>query len=386
MGGRSRYITGVDYTGLEPRFGFAWSPKMKFFGFDTEQTSVVIRGGYGISHAPITDNNRLPNPDFGSFTQVSTLGNGSSGAADSAQPVRLTGNPPSLAGTPLFQALGVTSDGLVTTNSIAIPAFAESGFAGGASKVPYTQNRNLTLQFEPFKDTSVEISYTGNKGTHLYMPLVNINPRNQDVVEFLEGQNLSSDTAFNDPLGRRNLLGAVITVPRGSVASPYFGFNQLNRYFDPSANSIRHAGYIDVRRRIRGGLTFTANYTRAKSIDDASDASPDRVLTTSSTQGHVSYGVPRSVDRGLSTYDIANNFSATFIYDLPIGRGRHGLLEKAPGVVDAILGGWTVSGVFRMPGGTPFLPTLVDTNRLGGNNRVVRPDIVEGVPLRNPSL
>jgi hypothetical protein len=54
--------------------------------------------------------------------------------------------------------------------------------------------------------------------------------------------------------------------------------------------------------------------------------------------------------------------------------------------VDAILGKWQVSGVIRLPGGTPFLPFITDPNKLGGAlfNRVVRPDIVEGVPLRNP--
>jgi hypothetical protein len=383
-GGRSKYIQPVDYTGFEPRFGFAWSPKMKILGVDLEKRSAVVRGGYGISHAPLTGNNRSPNPDFGSFTQVSTTAAGSSGAADSAQPVRLTGNPPVFTGLQLDTLLGVDANGLVINNSIAIPAFADTGFAGGSSKVPYTSNWNLALQFEPFKQTSIEVAYTGNRGTHLYLPLVNINPRNIDVVEFLEGSNLNADTTFNDPLGRRNLLNAVITIPRGSVASPFFGFNTLNRYFDPSANSIRHAGYIDVKRRVGRGLTITANYTRAKSIDDASDASPDtRVLTTSSTQGQVSYGATRRSDRGLSTYDTKNNFSSTFIWDLPVGRKRQ-FLGDAPKVVDVLVGGWTISGVFRMPGATPFLPTLVDTNRLGGNNRVVRPDIIPGVPLRNP--
>jgi len=39
-----------------------------------------------------------------------------------------------------------------------------------------------------------------------------------------------------------------------------------------------------------------------------------------------------------------------------------------------------------MPGGLPFLPFITDPNKLGGVlfNRYVRPDIVPGVPLRNP--
>ena len=43
-----------------------------------------------------------------------------------------------------------------------------------------------------------------------------------------------------------------------------------------------------------------------------------------------------------------------------------------------------VSGVFRMPGGQPFIPFITDTNKLGGTNRTVRLDRVEGVPLKNP--
>ena len=96
-------------------------------------------------------------------------------------------------------------------------------------------------------------------------------------------------------------------------------------------------------------------------------------------------GTPRHLTATISTYDIQNNFSSTFIWDFPVGHRRR-FLADAPGVVNALLGQWTISGVFRMPGGTPFLPFITDPNKLGGVlfNRVVRPDIVEGVPLRNP--
>jgi len=82
---------------------------------------------------------------------------------------------------------------------------------------------------------------------------------------------------------------------------------------------------------------------------------------------------------------VKNNFTSTAIWDIPLGRGRM-FLSDAPKVVNGLLGRWTVSGVFRMPGGTPFLPFITDPNKLGGTlfNRVVRPDIVPGVPLRNP--
>ncbi|MFN0108826.1 MAG: carboxypeptidase regulatory-like domain-containing protein [Blastocatellia bacterium] len=380
MGGRSKYIVGVDYLNFEPRFGFAWNPKA--IGWLASRNAVV-RGGYGISHAPLTGNNRSPNPDYGSFTQVTSTATGSSGTADAAQPVRLSSNPPRFSGLPLSQALGIPDNGLLYTNSIAVPGFVDSQ-SGNNAQVPYTQNWNLSLSFEPQRNTVLEFAYVGNKGTHLYLPLVNVNPRDIDFVEFLEANAQNADTAFNDPLGRRNLLGATITVQRGSVLSPYLGFGNLNKFFDPSANSIRHAGYVDVRRRVRNGLTFTANYTFAKSIDDASDASPDtRVLSSGQTQGQVSYGAPRYLDRSLSTFDIKHNFTATYIWDLPVGKGRS-LMKDAPAVVNAAIGGWTLSGVVRLQGGNPLLPYLTDTNRLGGVNRTIRPDLVNGVSLLNP--
>ena len=381
-GGRSKYLVPVDYWDFEPRFGFAWSPHLSKWA---EDRGAVIRGGYGISHVALTGNNRLPNPDFGAFTGVSTLASGSTagGTADPTQPVRLTGNPPFIAGGGIDQALGTTPDGLVFLNSLGTPGFAIS--PNGSGKIPYVQNWNLSLSMELFKDFAVEVAYVGNKGTHLYMPLVNINPKDIGFVETLEGQNINSETTFADPLGRKNVLGAVVAIQRNSVTAPYFGFNNLFRFFDPSANSIRHAAYVSVQRRMHKGLAFTANYTYGHSLDDASDASPDvRVLTTPSGLGQeVSYGVPRSRDRALSTFDIKHIFNSTVIWDVPLGR-RRAFLSHAPWLVNGVIGGWTISSVFRMQGGQPFVPIITDTNRLGGTNRAIRLDIVPGVPLKNP--
>lgn len=395
-GGRSKYLVPIDYWGFEPRFGFAWNPRMKIFGMDLEKRSVVVRGGYGISHATLTGNNRSPNPDFGGFVTVSTAANGSAAGAtaDSTQPIRLSGNPP-LQGTSgtLDSILGTDANGLVFLKSLAIPGFAAGG-ANPSGKVPYSQNWNLSVQFELFRDTVVEVAYVGNRSTHLFLPFININPRNVDLIEQMESSGLcatctlqdAANPLIPDPLGRTNLQGSVISITRASVFTNYLGFDPLNTYFDPSGTSIRHAGYIDVRRRVSRGLTFTANYTYAKSIDTASDASPDtRTLSTGQARQQVSLGGDLRQDRAISTFDIKNNFTATGIWDIPFGHGRR-YLKDTNGFVDAVAGGWVISGILRMPGGLPFLPFITDPNKLGGVlfNRFVRPDIVPGVPLKNP--
>lgn len=376
-GGRSKYIFPPNYLDFEPRFGFAWNPGVPGW---MRGRSLVIRGGYGLSHLPLTGNKRLPNPDFGAVNTTSTTATGSTGAVDPTQPVRMCCNPPLYNPVSPEAALNIPPDGLIYLNSLAIPGFAVPKDV----KTPYVQNWNLTLQYEPIRNLVVEIAYVGSKGTHLFMPLINLNPRDFDFVELLEANNINADTTRADPLGRRGLNGALLSIPNGSLGTKYLGFDQLYLFYDTSANSIYHAGYISVRRRVSRGLTLNANYTYGKSIDDASDASPDtRVLTVPSVQGHVSFGAPRSADRAVSTFDIKHNFNTTFIYDLPFGRGRQ-FLAHTNSLVEGTLGGWTVSGVFRLQGGTPFVPSIVDANRLSNITHTIRPDIVPGVPLKNP--
>jgi hypothetical protein len=129
-------------------------------------------------------------------------------------------------------------------------------------------------------------------------------------------------------------------------------------------------------------LIFSANYTYAKSMDDASSSGGDKNILTP-VDGQVSFGGTRRNDRSVSTYDMRHIINGTYIYDLPIGRGRAlgGNLWKP---LDYIAGGWTTSGVIRLSSGFPMMATLSDTNLLGDLTHTIRPDLVPGVPLVNP--
>lgn len=393
-GGRSRYIVDPDYKGWEPRIGFAWSPKMKIFGIDTEKISLVVRGGFGVSHAPINGNNRGANPDFGGFTEPGTSkptafgGAASSGTDFTAQPFRLTGNSPIQgSSTPLDTLLGTDANGLVYLKSLAIPGVAVDINDPNYGKVPYSQSWNLAIQFAPMKNSTLEIAYAANRGVHLYTPQININRRNTEVVSTLTANNINpSGGVAADILGRTSLLGSAIGSTVASYFSDYIGFETLNKFFNANSKSIRHAGYVDFRRRVGRGLSLTANYTFSKSLDDSSDASPDvRVLTSGSVRGQVALGGTLENDYSLSSFDQTHAFSSTFTWDLPFGKGRQ-FFKDAPWYVSGPIGGWVMSGVVRMQSGNAYQPFITDPNLLGGAgfNRVIRPNLVPGVPLRNP--
>ena len=389
-GGASKYIEPIDRWNFEPRIGFAWSPSMY-------HDKLVVRGGYGISHQSILGNNRLPNPDFGGFVNASMLTTGSNlstGSVDPASALSLSHNPEAInPGLTPAQALNIPSNGLVYLPSLGIPGYT----IAKDTHIPYVHNWNLTIQHEILRNSSLEIGYVGSKGADLYTQLINTNPRDFNLIQQMQvavvpppGQTgtavqpVGTESTFADPLGRKDLLGSTISIPWGSLASKYQGFNNLNEYFNSQGSSIRHAGYVSFTHRTRS-LQTSLSYTYSKSIDTASDASPDtRTLAVPTTSGgNITFGAPISTDRSVSTFDQPHWISARYVYDLPFGVGQK--FVNGGGWLDEVVGGWTTSGIIRLNSEFPFMPTLSDANGLNATTtHTVRPDRNMSEPLLNP--
>ena len=380
-GGRSRYIFPVEKLNFEPRFGFAWTPKI--FGLNRERDLLVVRGGYGLSHAPLTGMNRNPSPDFASGT--TGFGTFDLRAQNPGFAARLCCNKPILTALTPDQFLNIPEDGLIYLNSINLVGAANA--ISSNAHVPYVQSWSTSVAYELPQGTVLEFAYNGSKGTHLFLAPTNLNQVPTSVSEAYWSRGLDPlNPNVPDPLGRRTPTGAAITFSPVYLGTKYLGFEGLNEVFNASANSIRHAGTVSVRRRHTQGLSYTVNYTYGKGLDDASDAGDVRFVNLNVRSiGHVNYGAPRSADRSVSLFDIKHAFSASFLYDLPFGRGRS-FLPNAPGIVDGLIGGWSFSGIGRVQGGLPMVVFLRDDNRIGveGNVRAIRPDVVPGVPLINP--
>ena len=78
----------------------------------------------------------------------------------------------------------------------------------------------------------------------------------------------------------------------------------------------------------------------------------------------------------MSDFDATHQFNANWIAELPLGKGKH-FATNAGGVLDAIIGGWQLSGLFRMTSGFPVNISngyQWPTNwQLGGNALLVSP-------------
>jgi hypothetical protein len=383
-GGRSRYLTPIHWLDFEPRFGFAYTPHLPAL------RGWVVRGGYGISHAPLTGLNRNPVPNFTTgaanygetagqtITTPLPLGDGTTGI-----PVtRLSSNPPYQPAIPVNQALGLVNNpsGLIYNQAIVFPG----NIVSGETAVPYTQNWSLSLERQLGAHGLLEVSYAGAKGTHLFMPQVVLNNPPSSYLASLVNLNVKATTTVADPLGRTNANGGALSVPLYSVDSPYLGYSGISSFYDASGNSTFHSGLVSYRWQANHLLMYT-NFRWSKSIDDASDASPDKnALTTGSVGGgQYSFGAPASSDRSVSTFNIPYLWNLVTVYDLPYGRGRRfGADAWKP--LQSVLGNWTLSGVERLSTGYPFTPTIAADNFIDTTHtHEIRPNIVPGVPLVN---
>jgi hypothetical protein len=376
-GGRSRHITSIDWKGWEPRFGFAWVP-----GFDwNDSERLVVRGGYGLSHAPLTGLGRNPFPDFASGTLVFPF---DSRTVDPNFVARLCCNKPAWSARTPDQVLNIPEDGLLYLEGINLTATGAA--VSPNARVPYLQSWSASVAYQlPFQ-TVLEVSYLGSKGSHLFLPPVNINPVPFALSEAYLGQGLNPLDDVNDPLGRRNAAGNIVRFSQAYLGAPYLGQEGLNVMLDASAHSRYNAGTISLRRQGKA-LSYTFNYTLGRSMDDASDSGGVRFTDFNPvrTNGHVALGAPLSEDWSVSTYDVKHNLSATFLADLPFGRGRK-FLSNLGGFWESLVGGWSLSGSGRIQTGVPLVVVLRDDNRVGveGNVRAIRPDLAPGLPLRNP--
>ncbi|HMD72061.1 MAG TPA: hypothetical protein VKF41_11985, partial [Bryobacteraceae bacterium] len=381
-GGNSPYLVPPDYKDFEPRFGFAWSPKF------LASHRVTIRGGYGLSHAPLGGSNRLPSPDF---SNTSSAYSPTSGQANTNYILRLGENPPVINAITPTQAVGAPANGLLY-NGTANSSLGIGGLGYAVSSnfhTPNIQSWNFTIAWQANSTTSIEVSYFGLKGTHLFEPGENIDPRNLNLLNIEEAQNVATGTAsVNDPLGRVGTNGAVIKVQPGTLESPFVGFSSMYMRYDASANSHREAGTVTLIHHGRHGLSSQHNFTYGKSIDDSSSSGGDKnVLTNVGGQvdGLVAFGASRNLDRSVSSFDQRFLFNNTLVYDVPFGRGRQ-YLTNLWKPLDYVVGGWTWTGAVRMNGGFPASATISDNNGLGdpSETHTARPNLIPGVPLVNP--
>ena len=217
-----------------------------------------------------------------------------------------------------FQIQNTPATPLSLANGFTAPATLPNTFAVDPNlRVGEAQNWQALIQRDLPASLTITGTYLGTKGTDL-------------LQEFLP--NTYAPGAVNP----------CPSCPSGFV------------YLASNGSSSRHAGQLQVRRRLRNGLMASVQYTLAKATDNATAFAGVNLSGASIAQDW------RNLDaeRAPSNFDQRHQINTTFQYTTGMGVAGGALVD---GLKGKLLKGWTVTGNLVAGSGLPFTPVYLST-------------------------
>ncbi len=234
---------------------------------------------------------------------------------------------------------------------------------------PSVQEWNLTVEQDLGHGIGMRLSYTGNHGKNLET-MVDLNQVQPNTVGYYNNE--SSAVTGNECVGDG---GYTVADHR-----PYPCWSVIQSV-ENLAESNYNSGTVDVSRHSGKGITFDASYMFTRDISDAAGATPSGFV--GSGGNFLTDRFHPGLDYGNVAYDRRHRFLATYLYDLPFGKGQRWLSTAS--ALNALVGDWHLGGVTVLQSG-PFLTPYQATSDPAGTNILTtvgqtRADIVPGQPL-----
>jgi hypothetical protein len=302
---------------LEPRVGISYDP------FSTGKT--VIRASAGLHHA------LLDTLDY---------------RLDQSAPFNT-----------IYSTSGTVANPTSGTNSIS-PSTVQPDIS-----TPSVIAWALRVEQQIAPNTSLTIGYVGSHGYHQIL--------SEDLNE------PASVTCPNPacPTGSVNLPNGTIYYPTtakpAAPTSAGIALANTTSWVSQGVSSY-NALEVDLRRSLGHGFTFRANYTYARNLDDGSAWNTS---VSANTPAFVEYPNNPGLDWGPAATDIRHLGAINASYDLPFGK-NHAFLANGGALTNALVSGWTLSGIATLESGFPFSPQLgYNPTGSGDSRNPVRPNV-----------
>ena len=192
------------------------------------------------------------------------------------------------------------------------------------------------------------LTSTGDRFKRAYIASWNMTIQRQ----LAKGFTLQAGYVANRTIRQTNYmdLNAGQVIGAGARGRPFF--NTVGRNVQTAlVESLGHTNYDSLQtqltRRYSNGFQMNFGYTWSKAIGFCCNASNDGGPAI-----HARAYIDRN--RAVMPFDRTHNFSSTFVYEMPFGKGKK---YATSGPAGALLGGWQVNGLFSRYSGAPFTVT-----------------------------
>jgi hypothetical protein len=347
---------------FEPRVGFAWEPAL-FKG------KAVLRGSSGIYYGP------LVYADYGQGTVQGFTVSGDLYTADPLNGVALDNG---------LQALATTPD--LSANQLDGTSTSVDYVAKSNGRPGMVENWTLESQYELRPHLFATLGYLGMHATRLHAMLTFMNDMPDKYMALGDYLNLSHASGYkgaSDPYSTFSCTSGCTwgtDEPEYQALRPFSQVEYINMdsYLQNQGQSTYNALEAKLEQRFHNGLNVMASYTFSKTLTDA-----DVILPYESTDqngGAVQDPENLRAEKAVSSEDIPHNFVISYIYELPIGRGKH-FFGNTSRWTNLVIGNWTVSGIQHYQSGQPI--SIYGATGIPGKNSSVRFNRVAGQSVKN---
>ena len=247
------------------------------------------------------------------------------------------------------------------------PPFTTSDYLNGqdiyyraldANQRARSQQWNLTVDRQISPGFTVSLAYVGSHATRLFSNIVPLNVLDPKYLslgnalndEFQPGQTVLHGVSEPYPGWRDQMQSCAPSLAQALLPYPQY-CSTLSAANENQGKTTYHSLQAKVEKRLSRGSFLLVSYTLSRIYTSASD-SVQKSSDTWNGAGGVISPYEQSRNWALAANDVTHVLSAALVWDIPVGKGRK-FLDKE-GATNALLGGWSLSTIFRYSSGIPY--------------------------------
>ncbi len=216
--------------------------------------------------------------------------------------------------------------------------------------MPRIMEWNLSLQHQFAQNWVAQVGYVGTRAYHLWNhEASDLNQPPQPLDTNFCGPDPSNCDSTQPNFGR-------------PYASQQPNMTQILPLDYPQLEMLYNAFQASLNKRFSSGFNFLAAYTFGKNLGNADG----------NVGGFIQNSYRADLEHGPVSPDLRHRFTLSYLYELPVGRGRP-FLGSMSRWADAAIGGWQIAGITTVQSGEA-ITAVMSTDFSNTGSFSYRPD------------
>lgn len=232
-------------------------------------------------------------------------------------------------------------------------------------KMPYEYNWSFDVQRQLPGNMTVNLGYVGSRGYDLLATnTISTYPKELLIPSLSATSQIYMPAPTAGQTLETTITGTTQQMGLLQYDYPFYGRVQVSGL--PLGRSKYNAVTARVEKRFSHGFSVLANYTYGRLMDDVGGADGQGAKTVQSFDSY-------EAAWGLSPLDRKHRVNLSYVVEVPFGEGRRWMgapSGRAAKILDYVIGGWQLAGLYQFYTGTPITLTGSTTSNINNTIKI----------------